>query len=133
MMSQTSRYAFHVLGFLASHGGRLIPGDELAAATGIPANYLVKILNQLRKGGLVESRKGWGGGFALKPGAEDRPILDVVEIIEGQGAGAKDDCAFGRPACDAGNPCPMHEGWAEIRDGYHALLASTLVRDLAFP
>ncbi|MBK7702550.1 MAG: Rrf2 family transcriptional regulator [bacterium] len=45
---------------------------RVAAATGIPVNYLSKILNQLRKAGLVESRKGWGGGFQLRrmPGSD---------------------------------------------------------------
>ena len=63
MYSRTTRYAFHLLGTLARRRDELVSGEELAGLTGIPANYLSKILNQLRKSGFVESQKGWGGGF----------------------------------------------------------------------
>ena len=130
MMSQTSRYALHVLGYLAARPDQRIRGEQIAAATGVPANYLSKILNQLRKGGLVDSQKGWGGGFVLQPGAEKRPIVEVIEIIDGQGAGHRLDCAFGRPQCDDNNPCPMHDRWAELRAGYTSMLTETRVCDL---
>ena len=84
MISQTGRYALRILGHLADRTGQWIQGREIAAATGIPANYLAKILNQLRKRGLVSSQKGWGGGFLLRDQALGVPIAEVLELIDGR-------------------------------------------------
>jgi Rrf2 family protein len=130
MVSQTTRYALQILGYLADHGGGLVSGDEIARQTNIPANYLSKILNQLRKAGFVESQKGWGGGFALKPDASLRPIGDVLETFEGSGPNGIDECVFGLPRCDEQNPCPLHSHWAKIRDSYAKMLQGTTIAKL---
>jgi Rrf2 family transcriptional regulator, iron-sulfur cluster assembly transcription factor len=131
MISRTARYAFHILGFLAARPTQRLRGEEIAAATGIPVNYLAKILNQLRKAGLVESQKGWGGGFQLHAGAEKRPIRDVLVVFDGLGSAERTDCALGRPACDAEHPCAMHDEWANVRDGFTRMIRTTRVADLA--
>jgi Rrf2 family protein len=131
MVSQTSRYALHILGYLVRHPGRFVRGEEIAGATGIPGNYLSKILSQLRKNGLVEARKGWGGGFAVLESALDRPIRDVLQIIEGAEVVERTDCAFGLPACDASHPCPLHGHWEKIRRTYHEMLSETRIGDLS--
>ncbi|MBK7047210.1 MAG: Rrf2 family transcriptional regulator [bacterium] len=72
MVNQTTRYALQILGYLARSDASLIPHEQIAREIGIPANYLSKILNQLRKSGIVESRRGWGGAHAccrMRPGA----------------------------------------------------------------
>jgi Rrf2 family protein len=131
MISQTARYALHVLGFLTGRSGEMLPGEEIAQATGIPANYLSKVLNQLRKAGIVESRKGWGGGFRIRPDAAARPIRDIVAAIDGIDSTRRDDCLFGLPACNAGSPCPLHPDWERIRSIFDRMLADTTVADLA--
>jgi len=131
MVSQTARYALHILGFLAGRGGEMVSGDEIAATTGIPANYLSKILNQLRKAGLVESRKGWGGGFRLEEAAAARPIRDVLAAIDGVASTERSDCVFGLPACDPDHPCPLHGYWEQIRSTFDEMLSDNKVGDLA--
>jgi len=131
MFSRTARYALHILGHLAAHPDRMSRGEEIAAATDIPANYLAKILNQLRKAGLVESRKGWGGGFRLREGAGRRPIREVLELFDGVGSTDRRDCAFGRERCDDRHPCAMHEHWAQVRESYETMITTTRVADLA--
>jgi Rrf2 family protein len=131
MYSRTTRYAFHLLGTLARRRDELVSGEELARLTGIPANYLSKILNQLRKSGFVESQKGWGGGFRLDEKSLDRPIMDVLEAVEGQ-LRALNDCAFGLPACDENHPCPLHDQWEQVRHASDRMLEETRISDLAF-
>lgn len=131
MYSRTTRYAFHLLGTLARRRDELIRTEELSKLTGVPANYLSKILNQLRKHGFVESQKGWGGGFRLDEKALDRPIMDVLTALEGA-ASSLDDCAFGLPECDASNPCPLHDQWEQIRRASDRMLGQTRISDLAF-
>jgi len=133
MVSQTTRYALQILGYLAGRRDERVPGDEIADATGIPSNYLSKILNQLRKSGMVDSQKGWGGGFTLRAEALKHPISDVMAIIEGSGATLRNDCLFGLPSCDCENRCPLHPYWESIRETYHTMLNEVHVADLAGP
>jgi len=131
MVSQTGKYALRILGYLAGHPGKWLQGRQIAAETGIPANYLSKILNQLRKRGLVQSQKGWGGGFLLSPKSLQVPIAEVVEVIEGPRNNRK--CIFELKECDAENPCPLHPSWEKIRDEYESMLRTTSIGDLCGP
>jgi Rrf2 family protein len=131
MLSQTSRYALNILGFLARDPETRVRGEEISRQTGIPANYLSKILNQLRKQGIVDAEKGWGGGFRLRPESLERPISDVLAIFDGVESTDRRDCLFGLPECDSENPCPLHQYWEQIRTIHARMLQSTTVADLA--
>jgi Rrf2 family iron-sulfur cluster assembly transcriptional regulator len=128
MVSQTGKYALRILGYLADRPERWVQGKIIATETGIPANYLSKILNQLRKRGLVQSRKGWGGGFLLRSDALPAPISEVVELFEGRKEGK--DCIFELRKCDSANPCPLHKRWEPIRGDYDGMLQSITIGDL---
>ncbi|MEW6757059.1 MAG: Rrf2 family transcriptional regulator [Acidobacteriota bacterium] len=131
MLSQTSRYALRILGHLASRPGDWVQGVQIAQDTGIPANYLSKILNQLRKRGFVLSQKGWGGGFRLAPGAERQPILQVLEVFDGPRA--EGQCLFGLARCDKDNPCPLHAYWESIQATYTNMMQAITIADLHGP
>ena len=130
MISRTSRYALQILGFLARECGHRSRSEEIARRTGIPANYLSKILNQLRKQGVVDAEKGWGGGFQLCDEALDRPIEEILVIFDGVASTRRDECAFGHPECDSDHPCPLHPYWERIRGTYREMLSKITVADL---
>ncbi len=129
MLSHTGRYAIRILGHLADHPGEMLSGTEIAGATRIPANYLAKILNQLRKRGFVESQKGWGGGFALRPAVLGVPIADVIDLFEGPQDHS--GCVFELRECDGQHPCPLHEHWEKVRTSYREMLSSITIGNLA--
>ena len=131
MISQTGRYALRILGYLADHPGERALGRDIARDTGIPANYLSKILNQLRKAGFVLSQKGWGGGFVLNARASRQPIARVLELFDGRRD--REACIFELKPCDARNPCPLHHRWEPVRTEFDAMLRSVLVRNLRDP
>lgn len=78
-------YACRVLAQMArAHGsGELAHIDELARREAVPANYLVQILSELRNGGLITSRRGKQGGYALARPPETISLYDIVKVIEG--------------------------------------------------
>lgn len=78
-------YACRVLAQLARRHGRedLAHIEELAKIEAVPATYLVQILGELRTGGLVTSRRGKQGGYALARPAAEISLFDVVSLIEG--------------------------------------------------
>ena len=131
MISKTAKYAFKILGFLIQNRGSKTSGEQISRATGIPANYLSKILNQLRKGGLVTSEKGWGGGFEIRPDVLDRPIRDVIAIIDGVESVQPGECVFGLKMCDDNNPCPLHSDWARVVEAFNTMLNSRTMADLS--
>jgi len=57
--------------------------EELARIEAVPANYLVQILTELRNGGLIMSRRGKQGGYALARPPAEISLYDIVKVIEG--------------------------------------------------
>ncbi len=78
-------YACRVLVQLARTHGRaeLAHIEELARLEAVPANYLVQILSELRNGGLIMSRRGKQGGYALAKRPEEVSLYDILKLIEG--------------------------------------------------
>lgn len=79
-------YACRVLAQLARKrgGDGLAHIEELSRLEAVPANYLVQILSELRNGGLITSRRGKQGGYALARKPEAITLLDIVRVIEGE-------------------------------------------------
>lgn len=79
-------YACRVLAQMAKyHGtGELAHIEQLAEAEAVPANYLVQILSELRNGGLITSRRGKQGGYALARSPAEITLHDIVKLIEGE-------------------------------------------------
>ncbi len=77
-------YACRVLTSLANHYGRprLARIEDLAKDEVVPANYLVRILNDLREAGVLESKRGTHGGYMLARRPEDISLRDIAAAIE---------------------------------------------------
>jgi len=56
----------------------------LAKSEEIPANYLVQILNELRNGGLINSRRGKQGGYSLAKPPSEVTLYEIVTAIDGE-------------------------------------------------
>lgn len=84
-LSVKVEYACRVLAQLARmHGsGELAHIEKLAKVEAVPANYLVQILSELRTGGLIVSRRGKQGGYALSRTPEAISVYEIVTLIDG--------------------------------------------------
>lgn len=78
-------YACRVLAQMAKYYGtdELAHIEQLAEVEAVPANYLVQILSELRNGGLIISRRGKQGGYALARPPKEISLYDIVKLIEG--------------------------------------------------
>jgi Rrf2 family cysteine metabolism transcriptional repressor len=85
-LSHKLEYACRVLAQLArTHGqDKLAHIDALAEAEKIPANYLVQILNELRNAGLIVSKRGKQGGYALARAPERIRLDEIVTAVDGE-------------------------------------------------
>lgn len=84
MLSKKSKYALRALLALAKeygHGPVLIA--ELAERERIPKKFLELILLDLKNEGLLKSKKGKGGGYALGKAPERITVGQVIRAIDG--------------------------------------------------
>ena len=85
-LSHKLEYACRVLAQLGlTFGqGKLSHIETLAASEAIPANYLVQILNELRGAGLIVSKRGKQGGYALARAPRKISLTQIVEAVDGE-------------------------------------------------
>jgi Rrf2 family protein len=83
-ISQKLEYACRALAQLAKtyDGKSLTRLEELAQREAISANFLVQILNDLRRGGMIDSRRGASGGYLLSRPANQITLRQIVEAVE---------------------------------------------------
>ena len=65
------------------HDGRTLTRlEDLAQREAVSGNFLVQILNDLRRAGLIESRRGKAGGYLLGRNANQITLRQVVEAVD---------------------------------------------------
>ena len=129
MLSSTSDYALRAILVLAqASGGRPLRAEQIARATGSPANYLAKTLNALAKAGLVNSTRGPFGGFVLAIPAAELSLARIIDCFDEPRPQTR--CLLGSAPCDPRRPCTAHERWTAVKATRRAALANTTVADL---
>lgn len=83
-ISQKLEYACRALAQLtkAYDSKTLTRLDQLAQREAISANFLVQILNDLRRAGIIDSRRGAHGGYLLSRSAEGITLRQIVNAVE---------------------------------------------------
>lgn len=90
-------YGLRMLMRMASAPETAFSTADLAREFGLSRNHLTKIMQQLARGGIVETRRGGGGGAVLRQDPATIRLGDVVRLLEqGQALvecfGADSDC-----------------------------------------
>jgi Rrf2 family protein len=84
MLAQKTRYALRALLYLAeAEKGRSVQVADIAATQQVPRKYLELILLDLKKAGMVGSRRGPGGGYVLAKPPAEITFADVVRLMDG--------------------------------------------------
>jgi Rrf2 family protein len=84
MISQRARYAFKALLVLARAGkGDILQARDIARTAQVPQAFLEQILLDLRRAGIVGSRRGRDGGHHLIRDPADIYFGPVLRLIDG--------------------------------------------------
>lgn len=84
MLSQRARYTIRAMQELAKlPQGETMQATELATRTQSPLHFLEGILLQLRREGLLVSKRGRSGGYGLAKPADLISIADLIRIVDG--------------------------------------------------
>lgn len=97
--------------------------EELALEQGVPPNYLVQILIELKSQKIVKSVRGKSGGYLLARAPSDISLGDVLRSVHGQ--------VFDTPALSDPNCAPeLRRAWARLRDAMEATADETTFQQL---
>jgi Rrf2 family protein len=84
MLTNKGKYGLKAMVHLAGlEPGALAQVQEMADANSIPKKFLDQILSELRNAGLVFSKKGKGGGYALARSAHEISVGQIVRVLDG--------------------------------------------------
>jgi Rrf2 family protein len=134
VLSRKTKYAIKALQHLAVHGLQSpVLIQDIAEARNIPHKFLELILLELKKQGLVASRKGKGGGYLLAKDPETIGIGDLIRIMEGSLAPVS--CVSQRayaPCEECGDEavCGIRSVMLEVRDAMAGVLDQVTLADM---
>ncbi len=131
-LSTKGRYAVMAMADLAKNGsGRAISLAEIATRQEISLSYLEQLFARLRKGGLVKSVRGPGGGYRLAKGPEETVVADIVLAVD-EPIRATRCAAHGTPrGCMTGGArCITHDLWEDLGAEIHRYLAGVSLADV---
>ena len=119
-MSVSSKcyYALRAVYALAEHASpEPMKIAEIAEKEQIPIRFLEVILNQLKGGGFVQSRRGAEGGYRLARAADQLTVGEIMRYIDGPIAPV--DCVSQtRPkVCEFPGGCHFYSFWARVPPG----------------
>lgn len=125
-LSVKSDYAARAVLTLArrAHTRAPVPVEVLALENGIPPNYLVQILIELKARHLVRSHRGKDGGYELARPAQEITLGDVVRCVHGA---AFDTPAIHDPQC----PNELAAAWRRVQSAFTAALDAVNFQSLA--
>ena len=133
MLSQKAQYAFRALTHLVhkyNQGPVLI--SEIATTKHIPLKFLENILLQLKNAGILESKKGKGGGYTIREHPSQTSIAAVIRIVDGPIAMLPCVSLYFYQRCkncDEHN-CGLHTMMEEVRDATLSILENRTLEDL---
>jgi Rrf2 family protein len=129
-ISAKADYAVRAAAELAAAGDeRPIKGEAIAAAQGIPQNFLENILADLRHAGLVKSQRGADGGYRLARPAAEISVADVIRAVEGPLAAVRGEAP--EDVSYAGAAAPLQDVWIAVRANLRAVVEHVSLADLA--
>ena len=82
VFSRTTEYALQAVCVLAEWAPSTVTTEEIARETDVPASYLPKVLQSLRRAGIVRSWRGIRGGVALAREPTAISVLDVMDAVD---------------------------------------------------
>src|ERR1039458_2547943 len=129
-LTRAADYAVRVMIHMATlPENARVPLPVLALATDAPSSFLSKVLQALSRAGLISSRRGPDGGFAILPSGRGASIRRVIEAVDGPIQ--LNVCLQSGRSCPRKSWCPAHPIWVQAQAAMLEVLGSAVVADLA--
>lgn len=135
-LSTKGRYAVMAMADLAGNGAadrsesRPVALADIAARQDISLSYLEQLFAKLRRGGLVTSVRGPGGGYRLSRPSSDLRIADIILAVDEPIAATRCKPGASKGCTKTGARCVTHDLWEELGQQIHVFLSSVSLADV---
>lgn len=136
MLNKKTQYALQALMYLAEHekDGPVLIAD-IANHKKIPLKFLESILLQLKNDGILESKKGKGGGYQLKIAPKEITVARIIRLIHGPIAMLPCVSLYFYERCENCDEehCGLHDTMVLARDATLKVLEKKTIADISQP
>ncbi|HEX4870349.1 MAG TPA: Fe-S cluster assembly transcriptional regulator IscR [Moraxellaceae bacterium] len=127
-LTTKGRYAVTAMLDLALHAQQdPVSLADISERQSISVSYLEQLFSKLRRGGLVSSVRGPGGGYQL---ARDGGTIFIAQIIDAVDESVDATRCGGKGDCQQGVTCLTHELWSDLSEQLHNFLAGISLQEL---
>jgi Rrf2 family protein len=134
MLSKKTQYAFQALMYLAEKGKeKPVLIAEISKKKKIPLKFLENILLDLKKAGILESKKGKGGGYLLAKNPKDVQLATVMRLLDGPISLVSCVSLYFYEKCKNCDEktCGLHDVMAQVRDANLRILERKTIADIS--
>ncbi len=105
-------------------GQSVVRADDIAESEAIPPSFLAQILHELKRTGLVTSRRGKTGGWRLTCSPAEINLLTIVEALEPEALGQL-------PEAHGESGAAVSKLWEELRESSRNILKERSLESMA--
>ncbi len=105
-----------------------VKGETISEIQGIPKKFMENILHDLKRSGIVRTRRGASGGYWLALPAEEISLADIIRAVEGPLANVRGE--WPEAVEYSGAAEHLQEVWIAVRANLRAVLESVTLADL---
>jgi Rrf2 family cysteine metabolism transcriptional repressor len=131
-ISAKGEYAAKAVLYLSLKYPTVVTIQEVARRHSIPLKYLEHILLELKKAGVLESRRGVRGGYTLARAPEKISVGEVLRIVDGQFS--QSSCIEADEAhsyaCPESDSCGLKQLWQDVQGAVERILFETSFDDI---
>jgi len=132
-LSKKAEYALRAMVAMGRRGhARPVAIQDLSQEERIPVKFLEHILLELKKSGLLRSKRGVGGGYLLNRALDEISLSEIVEAIDGPFVpmACVQPGVPGRCGCGQAKPCGLGATFGEFQDEVRRFLSNRSVADV---
>ncbi|MES2292175.1 MAG: Rrf2 family transcriptional regulator [Pseudomonadota bacterium] len=139
-LSTKGRYAVMAMADLAGHApeannqsnapSKPVALADIAERQDISLSYLEQLFAKLRRGGLVTSVRGPGGGYRLARPSDELRIADIIVAVDEPIAATRCKPNGSQGCTKTGARCVTHDLWEELGQQIHVFLSSVSLADV---
>jgi len=129
-----TQYAFKALMYMAQQDlQRPVLIAEISEKRTIPLKFLENILLQLKKAGILDSKKGKGGGYLFAKHPREVKLATIMRLVDGPISLLPCVSLYFYTKCKNcdENYCGLNKVMIEVRDASLAILENKTVADIA--
>ncbi len=131
-LNKFSDYGVVLMAYLAREGERAPHNArEMSETLQLPLPTVSKILKHLARAGLLESQRGWKGGYELARKPAKISVVDIVSALEGP-LGLT-ECTSSPGNCSRESQCAVRTPWQRINSAIQDALSRVTLAELIDP